>query len=340
MSFMNKYPQMIPKTGDIRSDVRILMVPPTFKMLEPPCAMAAPAIPPKSACEELTGRPMRMVMMFHRMAEINAEIMTTSVTAFGSTIPVPIVFATAVERKAPRMFMPAARTTAVIGDRTLVDTTVAMALAQSCHPFATSKNTARIIIRIRISCIFEDDTFEYVGDVFRSVRGVFEQLVDVFPLDDVNGVIMIVDELAEGVAVLAVDPVLEPVDLDAVLLHAEILLRAELPERLFQDIGGHLEVFGNGNDLRRRLFDLVHCHSVHGGPHQVDDIGDPGRERMDVFAVDGGEEGFVQVLHDVVSEHVAFLLELVDDFCLFFERLEVVQGVDQDVRRPGNVLEG
>src|SRR5512143_1434427 len=337
---MNKYPQKIPKTGDIRSDVRILMVPPIFRMLEPPCATAAPAIPPKSARDHLTGRPMSMVMMFHRMAESSAEIMTTSVTAFGSTIPVPIVLATAVERKAPRMFMLAARTTAGSGERTLVDTTVAMALAQSCHPFATSKNTARIMIRIRISCIFEDDTFENVGDVFCPVRGIFKKLVDVFPLDDVDGIVMIVDELAEGVAVLAVDPVLEPVDLDAVLLHTEILLRAELPERLFQDIGSHLKIFGNGNDLRRRFFDPVHRHPVHGGPHQVDDVVDPGSERVNVFSVDGGEEGFVQVLHDVVSEHVAFLLELVDDFCLFFERLEVVQGVDQDVRRPGNVLEG
>ena len=145
------------------------MIPPMFRIPAPPWAMAAPAIPPKSACEELTGRPMRIVMRFHRMAESSAEMITRSVTARGSTMPEPMVFATAVERKAPRMFMPAAMTTAVMGESTLVDTTVAMALAQSCHPFAISKNTARIMIRTRISCMFEDYGFEDVGDVFRPV---------------------------------------------------------------------------------------------------------------------------------------------------------------------------
>src|SRR5512143_552361 len=169
ISFMKRTPMTMPKTGEMRSEVSILTMPPPFRMLTPPWAMAAPAMPPKSACEELTGSPIRIVMMFQRMAEIRAEMMTMSVTALGSTIPEPIVFATAVERKAPRIFMPAARTTAIMGDSTLVDTTVAMAFAQSCQPFAMSKNTARRMMRIRISCIFQDDAFEDVGDVLGPV---------------------------------------------------------------------------------------------------------------------------------------------------------------------------
>src|SRR5574337_620254 len=108
-------------------------------------------------------------MMFQTIADKSAETMTRSVTAFGSTIPVPTVLATAVEKKAPRMFMLAARTTAAVGERTLVDTTVAMALAQSCQPFAMSKTTARIMMKIRISCMFQDDAFEDIGYVFSPV---------------------------------------------------------------------------------------------------------------------------------------------------------------------------
>ena len=108
-------------------------------------------------------------MRFQVIAESRAEMMTRSVTAFGATIPVPTVFATAVVRKAPKMFMVAARATATKGDRTLVDTTVAIAFAESCHPFVMSKATARIMMKVRISCVFQDDAFEDVGDVFRPV---------------------------------------------------------------------------------------------------------------------------------------------------------------------------
>src|SRR5512137_3057049 len=126
-------------------------------------------------------------------------------------MPVPMVLATAVVRKAPRMFMKAARVTAAPGERTFVETTVAMALAQSCHPFATSNSTARTMITIRISGMFQDDPFEHVGDVLGPVRSVFEELVDVLPFDDGDGVVRAVHEVAEGVAILAVDAVLEPV---------------------------------------------------------------------------------------------------------------------------------
>jgi len=95
--------------------------------------------------------------------------MTVSVTARGSTMPVPTVFATAVVKNAPAMFIIAARATAVSGERTLVDTTVAIALAASCQPFAISKSTARIMMRSRISCIFEDYGLENIRDIFRPI---------------------------------------------------------------------------------------------------------------------------------------------------------------------------
>src|SRR5512139_3978281 len=146
--------------------------------------------------------------------------------AAGSTMPLPMVLATAVVRKAPRMFMAAARVTAAPGERTLVETTVAMALAQSCQPLAMSNSTARTMIRTRISGMFQDDPFEDVGDVLGPVRGVLEELVDVLPLDDIDRIVLAVHEVAEGVAVLPVDAVLEPVDLDAVFLDVGVLLGA------------------------------------------------------------------------------------------------------------------
>src|SRR3972149_562281 len=84
ISFMKRYPMAKPKIGDMRSDVRIFTMPLVFRMPRPPCATAAPAIPPKSACEELTGIPMRIVISFQRMADRSADLITVSVTALGS----------------------------------------------------------------------------------------------------------------------------------------------------------------------------------------------------------------------------------------------------------------
>ena len=68
-----------PKTGEMRSDMKILMMPSLFRMPTPPCATAAPMRPPTRAWDELTGRPIRMVMRFQRMAESSAAMMTWSV---------------------------------------------------------------------------------------------------------------------------------------------------------------------------------------------------------------------------------------------------------------------
>jgi len=55
----------------------------------------------------------------------------TLLTPDASTRPTPTVFATAVPDKAPAMFNTAAIDTAIFGDKTLVDTDVAMAFAVS-----------------------------------------------------------------------------------------------------------------------------------------------------------------------------------------------------------------
>ncbi len=66
-----------------------------------------------SAWEELVGRPNNQVMRSQTMAPTSPAKMTAKVTAFRSTIPVPIVFATFTPKKnAARKLKAAAQTTA------------------------------------------------------------------------------------------------------------------------------------------------------------------------------------------------------------------------------------
>ncbi len=85
----------------------------------------------------------------------------------------------------------AAINTATFGDKTLVDTDVAIAFAVSWKPFIKSKMTARTITQIskkNVSCIFEDYCFEYIGDILTLVRCILEVLIYLFPFYDQDGV--------------------------------------------------------------------------------------------------------------------------------------------------------
>ena len=98
-------------------------------------AMPDPARAPISAWDEDEGSPNHHVMRFHAIApRRDPKTMTRPrVPESGdmSTIPPPMVLATSVPSSAPRKFMIAAMTRAILGDSARVATDVAMAFAAS-----------------------------------------------------------------------------------------------------------------------------------------------------------------------------------------------------------------
>ena len=86
------------------------------------------------------------------MAPPSAPKMTALSTTVGSMIPLPMVAATAVPKKAKAMKLKkAAQITACAGDSTRVETMVAMELAASCMPFKKSNSSATAIRKIRMA---------------------------------------------------------------------------------------------------------------------------------------------------------------------------------------------
>ena len=126
--------------------ITVLVIPFHTRAAEPAFTKAAPIIPPISACDELVGRPRYHVMIFHPHAPIRAPNIVILSTVAMSTIPLPIVLATwrPKKRKAIKL-KNAAHIMATLGDKTRVDTTVAMELAESWKPFKKSKRSARAI---------------------------------------------------------------------------------------------------------------------------------------------------------------------------------------------------
>ena len=89
------------------------------------------------------------------MAPISPPRTTFDVTTSTSINPEPIVLATAVPNvKAATKLKKAAQKTARSGDRTRVDTTVAIEFAESCIPLMKSKTSATAMMRkkVRIMC--------------------------------------------------------------------------------------------------------------------------------------------------------------------------------------------
>ena len=121
--------------GDTTMKISVFVHPAGMITPSPALAMAAPAYPPMSACDELVGRPTYQVMRSQTMAPTSPEKITASVTELMSIMPEPTVFATAVPNpNAATKLKNAAQITAWPGDSTRVDTTVAMEFAASWNP--------------------------------------------------------------------------------------------------------------------------------------------------------------------------------------------------------------
>ena len=115
--------------------ISVLVQPENTMAPMPARATAAPAYPPMSACDELVGSPKYQVIRSQMIAPVRPPKMTANVTMWMSIMPAPTVLATAVPKvKAATKLKNAAQMTALPGERTRVDTTVAIEFAASWNP--------------------------------------------------------------------------------------------------------------------------------------------------------------------------------------------------------------
>src|SRR5262249_12403173 len=132
---INVRPAVRPMSGERKMKMIVLVQPLGTMAANPAFATAAPAYPPTSACDELVGRPKYQVMRSQMIAPARPPKITEKVTMLMSIMPAPTVRATAVPNvNAATKLKNAAQMTALPGERTRVDTTVAIELAASWKP--------------------------------------------------------------------------------------------------------------------------------------------------------------------------------------------------------------
>src|SRR5215217_444992 len=283
--------------------------------LDPSAANAEPTTPPISACDDDDGNPKYHVSRFQKIAPIRPANTIGSVITSALTMPVAIVAATASERNAPTKLSTDDRPTATRGDIARVEIEVATALAVSWNPLVKSnasavattiQRTTSLSIESSRSGVLDDDALEDVRGRLAGVDCVLETLEDVLPADHQHRVDPALEQRRQRLPDDSVAVVLEPVDLDREVVDVVEVAQArhgrrDLPRGLVQDARQLLRL------LHRRL-DPVQREEVGDLLDEVDDVVHPGGERVDVLAVDRGDERRVEALDDVVRDPVALLL--------------------------------
>src|SRR5258706_10227821 len=296
------------------------------------------------AWEELVGRPRMRVMVFQEMAPKSPASNTCWFTSSMCTMPLPMVLATAVPKtNAATKLKKAAQTTARKGVRTRVETTVAMELAASCQPFENSnarvtKTTMnrRVKLVIGRSGAFEDDAFDDVGDVFALVDGGFDDFENLFPFDDLDGILLFVEELGNEGTAEAVTVVLVAVDFDAVL-------KGFL--RCFQGADSNLNLSGRRNQDLDEIdgsvtdaVDAIEHKSAGSRVDQINHVVQAAAELVNVLTVKRRDESLIQLREEGVGNLVALVLDGFDDLHLLRHtgvvRQHFMQGVGPDMDIP------
>src|SRR5881397_2121054 len=329
-------PTVSPITGASTMKTPILIRPAPMSDPNPALATAAPANPPINACDELVGNPQYHVIRSQTMAPTSPARIIHWSTTFDSTTPLPTVLATCTPKpKAATKLKKAAHTTACSGVSTRVETTVAMELAASWNPLMKSKMRATRTMQamsVNTSGHLQNDPFDHVSHVLAAVGDDLHRLVDLLPLDDLDGIARRLEHRGQAVAEEIVGAVLETVHLDGVLVEPRVH-RAQASNRPVGRLDDPHDDLGHGPARRGRLLDPVHHQTLGRRLDVVEHVVEPRRQIVDVLPVDRRDERGVQPLDDLVGDLVSLVLDFLDGVRLGPRIGEVVdQLVEQ--RRP------
>ena len=140
----------------------------------------------------------------------------------------------------------------------------------------------------------------------------------------------VLEERGEGVLLDAIALVLLRVDRDALLDERvrppEV---AELGDELRDDLGCMHEHLAQGLCIVRRLVDLVEHDPVHGRVDQVKDVVEPADELVDILALEGRDEGRIELLDRRMGDLVPGVLDVLDLPGLLRDVAEILQQVLQ-----------
>ena len=188
----------------------------------------------------------------------------------------------------------------------------------------------------------QHDALDHVDHVFAAIGDRLHRLVQLLPLDHLDGVLGALEQGGELVAKQAVGFVLEPVHLDGVLV-VEGRQRAQTADRAIRLLRRLHDDLGHRDGPVGWAVDLVDEEPISHLVDEVEHVVQPAGHRVDVLAVDRRDEGGVEPAHDLVGERVAGVLDVLDSLGLCLGVRIVEAQLFEHARRrhdvPGLLLE-
>lgn len=158
--------------------------------------------------------------------------------------------------------------------------------------------------------MLDDDAFDHVGDVFAPVGRFLEEIENLLPLHDLDGVALLFEQPPHRGLMQAIGLVLQPIDLDGRLGHALAPLQGL--ERLDHLVSRGLD---DAPEVARVGPDVLDAVEANHGRRRIDrihDVVERPRQVVDVLAIERGDEGLMQPLDDFVGDEVALVLDFLD----------------------------
>jgi hypothetical protein len=189
----------------------------------------------------------------------------------------------------------------------------------------------------RLATSSQRSVAEQVGDVLAAIGGGLEEIEDLLPLDHRDRIsVFLIEQFDNRVLVHAVGFVFKLADARGELQHTRALVeRADrlghAVERVTDDVG---KPAGAGTDRR----DLVKLHHGRGRIDGVHHVVELTGQRVDVFAVERGDKGAIEVVDDGACRLVARVLDLLDRDDLGHVRRWASQHLLQEPRSLADLL--
>jgi hypothetical protein len=163
---------------------------------------------------------------------------------------------------------------------------------------------------MRLAVLYRDGLKD-IGDVFAAIDGEFKELVDFFVLHDGDSVHAGFEKVGNEAADQIVGHIFQAVDLDAFLL--EGFAGAEFLNGNLKAHAGGVDDFGEFDHTGRYRVDAIGGEAEGTVFDGIEDIVHGSGDGVEIFGIDGSNEGSVEAGEDLMSDFIGIVLEALDD---------------------------
>src|SRR5437762_10771115 len=193
-----------------------------------------------------------------------------------------------------------------------------------------------IAITYGISCrdasrVLQGDALHHLRDTHATVGGALQRVVHLLPLQNLEGLWVAGEQIADGCVVDRIRFFLELLDMPGLLAD-----ELRLPDRRYAG----LNVLRGLNEYLCKLprwllhdIDVQHLEAARRSVQQVDHIIQTRREHVNVLAIDWRDEARVDTLTDRARDNVRLVLDVLDRANVIGDVLRIVEQPRQHARR-------